>query len=149
MYMRSLWPSTTLPNPGTLLRDLERVIEAVSRSSGTDWRGTFPPLNVSRDEERFYVRALLPGIDPAKLQVSVERNKVTISGERAIEPEPAKNAASYHRQERTEGSFSRTITLDASIDSEAVSASYRDGVLTIALPLSSAARARMIPVKAS
>jgi len=147
MNMRNLWPSIELPDPGALIRDLERMIDAVSRQDVTgSWRGVFPPVNVSRDEERYYVRAVVPGIEPSKLQVNVERSKVTISGERSLEGE-SRDGRSHHRQERTEGSFSRTITLDTVFDSDAVEATYRDGILTIALPLSSAAKARQVPVK--
>ena len=156
MYMRGRWPTNALHDPGALIRDLERMIDAVSRTTGTDsWAGSFPPLNVSRDDERYYVRAVLPGIEPEKLQVSVERNKVTITGERAIPPEPSSGERtsgkepSYHRQERAEGRFSRTITLDAMFDSEHVAANYRDGILTIALPLTNAAKARLVHVQAS
>lgn len=155
MYMRSLWP--TLPDPGALIRDLERMIDTVSRNVGTtdSHHGASPPLNISRDGERYYVRAILPGIEPEKLQVSVERNKVTIAGERALPAEPSSDRGrpgvgpSFHRQERVEGSFNRTITLDTMFDSEGVSATYRDGILTIALPLANAAKARSVPVRAS
>jgi HSP20 family protein len=157
MLMRSLWPASTLSDPGALIRDLERMIETVSRSAGTSdsYRGASPPMNVSRDGERYYVRAILPGIEPQNLQVSVERNKVTIAGERALPEEPSSDdgrpgvTPSFHRQERAGGSFSRTITLDTMFDSEGVSATYRDGILTVALPLSTAAKARLVPVRAN
>lgn len=155
MYMRSLWPSTALPDPGALIRDLERVIDAVSRNTRMDsWGTTFPPVNVSRDGERYYLRAVLPGIQPDELKVSVERNKVTIAGEREVQPDSSTRGErygerSYHRQERTEGAFSRTLTLDTVFDAEGVTASYRDGILTIALPLTNAAKARLVPVQAS
>jgi HSP20 family protein len=156
MYMRSLWPMT-LSDPGALIRDLERMIDTVSRNAGTtdSQRGAVPPLNVSRDGERYYVRAILPGIEPENLQVSVERNKVTIAGERALPDEPSSDGGgrvagpSFHRRERSEGSFNRTITLDTMFDPEGVSATYREGILTVALPLASAAKARMVPVRAS
>ena len=96
----------------------------------------------------------MPGIEIDKLQVSVERNKVTIAGERALQSEaasadaPPRNGPSYHREERAEGSFGRTITLDALFDSEKVAATYRDGILTIELPLTSACKARTVPVRA-
>ena len=157
MYMRSLWPMNALPDHGALIRDLERMIDAASRNVGTNdsYRGPSPPLNVSRDGERFYVRAVLPGMEPEKLQVSVEGNKVTIAGERALADEPFSGGGrpgagpSFHRQERAEGSFNRTITLDTAIDSESVSATYREGILTVALPLANAAKARRVLVRAS
>ena len=155
MYMRNLWPSTTLPDPGALIRDLERMIDAVSRSAGMDsWGTSFPPVNVSRDGERYYLRAILPGIQADRLKVSVERNKVTIGGEREAQPDSGaraerKGEPSYHRQERAEGAFSRTLTLDTAFDADGVTATYRDGILTIALPLPSAARARLVPVHAT
>jgi HSP20 family protein len=155
MYSRNLRPTNALPDPGALLRDLERMIDAASRSTEREVWGAFPPLNVSRDEERCYVRALLPGIEPDKLQVSVDRTKVTIAGDRAALPEPAytkrdgneAGSASYHRRERAEGSFSRTLALDLGFEPQGVEASYRDGILTIALPLASSAKARLIPVQ--
>jgi HSP20 family protein len=71
---------------------------------------------------------------------------VSIAGKREIQQEHER--VSYHRKERPEGSFSRTVTLPAEVDAERVEAKYADGVLTIMLPKAEAAKPRQIAVKA-
>jgi HSP20 family protein len=107
--------------------------------------GVFPPLNVTQDPERFRLRAEVPGTRSSDLSISALRNRVTISGKRQIPPEH--DRVSYHRRERAEGAFSRTIALPAEIDAERVEARYADGVLELTLPKAESAKPRQIVVK--
>ncbi|MCW5980988.1 MAG: Hsp20/alpha crystallin family protein [Bryobacteraceae bacterium] len=109
--------------------------------------GVFPAMNVTQDADRYQVRAELPGIRTEDLQISVERNKLVVSGKREMPGES--DAVSYHRRERAGGSFSRSLTLPADLDADKVEANYANGVLTITLPKAEAVKARQVTVKAS
>jgi len=122
-----------------------RVLDAVSGSDGSrePAAGVFPPMNVTQDDDNFYIRAEVPGIKAADLSVSALRNRVVISGQRAIAKEAK---VSYHRQERAEGEFSRTVTLPGEVATDKVEARYADGILTLTLPKAEAAKPRQIAV---
>ncbi|MBX9580998.1 MAG: Hsp20/alpha crystallin family protein [Gemmataceae bacterium] len=105
-----------------------------------------PLLNVWEDENALYVEADLPGIDPAKLDITVaEGNHLTVGGERAV-PEVA--GAVWVRQERPAGKFARSVGLPALVDADKVEAKYENGVLRLTLPKHEAAKPRKIQVKA-
>ena len=105
-----------------------------------------PQLSVWEDEHAVYVEADLPGIDPAKLEVTItEGNQLTVQGERT--PPEVSNAA-WVRQERPFGKFVRAVTLPALVDADKVEAKYTDGVLRLTLPKHEAAKPRKITVKA-
>jgi len=123
-----------------------RVLDAVAgndRSSDFS-AGVFPPLNVTQDDSNFYIRTEVPGVKAADLSVSALRNRVTIAGKREIPKESDK--VSYHRRERAEGEFSRTVTLPGEVVSDKVDARYADGVLTLTLPKAEEAKPRQIAV---
>lgn len=150
MFIRRVWPApsfsrTGLLDPFQLRRDMDRFFDMLWPGE-TGAPGVFPAMNVTRDGDRYYVRAELPGVRTADLQIAVERNKLTVSGKREILEEG--NGVSYHRRERSGGAFSRSLTLPDELSADAVEASYKDGVLTMVLPKAEAAKAREIKVKA-
>jgi HSP20 family protein len=106
-------------------------------------RGTFPPINVGATPERVDVYLFAAGLDPKKVDVSIQQNLLSVSGSRRIE---AKENAEYYRRERYEGDFRRVITLPDDVDPERVEARYRDGVLQITVRRREAARPRQITV---
>jgi len=106
--------------------------------------GVFPPMNVTQDNDNYYVRAEIPGIKVADLSVSALRNRVSITGKREIHEEHDK--VSYHRKERAEGEFNRTLTLPSEVAADKVEARYADGVLTLTLPKAEEAKPRQIAV---
>jgi HSP20 family protein len=89
---------------------------------------------------------LIPGVDAAKLDVSVVNQTIAVSGTRQSAEE---RGVSYHRRERAEGAFSRSVTLPGSFDGERVDAKYVDGVLTLTLPKHEAAKPRRVIVQTS
>jgi len=91
-----------------------------------------PPMDVVEDEEHFVVRADLPGVEEGDVNVELEDNVLTISGERRSDAEERKDG--YRRVERAYGSFSRSLTLPEGIDPEAISASFSKGVLEVRIP---------------
>jgi HSP20 family protein len=123
-----------------------RLLDTVAGDGFTEpGAGTFPPMNITQDDEAFYVRAEIPGMDPADLSISAMRNRLSVSGRRELPREQER--ASYHRKERAEGSFDRTVTLPGEIDAERVEARYVDGVLSLTLPKTEQARPRQIAVR--
>jgi len=123
-----------------------RLFDATGRDTMGELRsGVFPPLNVSQDHENYYVRAEVPGIGPKDLEITALGRKLSISGKRELERENER--ASYHRKERAEGAFSRTVTLPAEFDPDKVNASYKAGILTVTLPKADAAKPRQIVIK--
>jgi HSP20 family protein len=106
-------------------------------------RGTFPPINVGATPERVDVYLFAAGLDPKKLDVSIQQNLLSISGSRKIE---ANEDAEYYRRERYDGDFRRVMTLPEDVDPERVAAKYRDGVLQITIQRREAARPRQIAV---
>lgn len=149
-----------------LFREMEalrREVERAFEHPGNEWRypafarvaflpgngaRTYPLMNVSEDKDHLYVEALAPGVDPGSLEISVVRDALTVSGEKqAISPEVKPEA--FHRNERSAGKFSRTITLPAEIDGSNVSAQYKNGMLSITLPKAEAAKPKQITVKVS
>jgi HSP20 family protein len=112
---------------------------------GATAAGGFPPINVTQDDECFYVRAEIPGVKPEELSISTVHNRVSLSGRREIPAES--DRVSYHRKERAEGSFNRTVTLPTEVDADRVSARYAEGILTVTLPKAAEAKPRQIKVK--
>jgi len=108
--------------------------------------GTFQPdVELQEQEDQFLVRADLPGLRKDDLSISVDRNYVTLKGERKHEKETKKEG--YQYSELFYGSFSRAIALPTDIQAEKAKASYRDGVLEITLPKLESAKPKQIDVE--
>src|SRR3982750_2900104 len=131
MLVRRVWPSRpSFDGPfgdfDKLRLDMLRLLGTAlgSDAAGSAGAGVFPPLNVSQDDENFYVSAEVPGIKPNELSISAVRNRLAIAGQREIPRENER--VSYHRKERAEGSFSRSVTLPNEVDADRVEAQYLD-----------------------
>jgi HSP20 family protein len=107
-------------------------------------RSGFPPINVGVTSEQVQVYLFAAGIDPGKLDVSIQQNVLTISGTRE---RSAQQGRQHFRQERFSGEFRRVLSLPEDVDPERVDAKYRDGVLQITVARRAGARARRIEVK--
>jgi HSP20 family protein len=135
-----------------LLDDFQRLEQQLDQLfGGSDWpisiRSTqqagFPPVNVGSSSESVDVYLFAAGLDPQSLDLSLQQNLLTITGER----QPQHDAdAQVFRQERFTGGFRRTIALPEDVDPELVSAHYREGVLHVRVGRSEAARPRRIAV---
>lgn len=106
----------------------------------------YPRLDVAEETDHFTVTALIPGIEPQELEMSVMGNTLTLAGERKTE---APEQVTWHRRERGVGKFLRTVDLPAEIDADRVAAEIRDGVLTVTLPKAAAAKPKRIAITAS
>jgi HSP20 family protein len=104
----------------------------------------YPLINISEDNNNFYVDALAPGLDPETLNVSVTGDQLVISGEK----KPKNIKSEYiHRSERAAGQFTRSLSLSAGVESEKVQANYTNGVLKVVLPKVEAAKPKQISIK--
>lgn len=103
------------------------------------------PLDVSENDQGYTVRASIPGISPEELEISVQNNVLTIRGETKSEQE--RQGDRWHIRERSTGQFQRTISLPNNVDPDQVGAEYENGVLTLNLPKSEAAKPRRINVQ--
>ena len=106
----------------------------------------YPRINLREDADHFYVEALVPGIDPGNLEMTVVKGTLTLQGERK-EGASGEKVTAWHRRERGAGKFLRTIDIPVEVDAEKVNAELRDGVLRVTLPKAEAAKPRKIDVK--
>jgi HSP20 family protein len=130
-----------------LHREMDKVFSGFSPTSDPFFSRAYPAVNITEDANNFYVRGELPGIKNQDLDISVEDDRLTIRGERALAPED--KAASYHRREREGGFFRRIIALPVRVDSNKVTATIKNGVFTITLPKPPEKKPRTITVKSS
>jgi HSP20 family protein len=108
-------------------------------------RSGFPPINVGVTPEQVQVYLFAAGIDPGRLDVSIQQNVLSIAGVR--EAPTSQDGRKHFRQERFSGEFRRVLTLPEDVDPEQVDAKYRDGVLQVTVGRRAAARARKIDIQ--
>ena len=104
----------------------------------------YPPLHVWEDGGTLRIEAEIPGVKIEDIEVSFDNGELTLKGEKKFE---AKESAPLYRRERSYGSFVRTLTLPWEVVADQVSAELQDGILTITLPKSEAAKPRKVAVK--
>lgn len=127
-----------------LTRLREEVDQAFGRFPGFCEEVDFPPINIIRLPDRLVIEALAPGIDRSTLDVTTVGNTLTIRGERRAEADVEVNA--YHRREREAGRFVRTVELDDRVNTEEISATYKDGILRIELAYAPKAKPRKVEI---
>ena len=130
--------------------EMDRFFDSVFGDGGvrgfapTPGRRIFPTFNVWEDEQNFVAEADVPGLKMDELTVSVMGNELTVEGERKANE---RDGVTYHRCERSVGSFGRVIHLAVDVEAEKVEATLCDGVLTITLPKVETALPKRIEVK--
>lgn len=142
IYMNP-FPSDLFAEFDRMRRELDRVFDLSTGIRGLGSR--FPALNVGSTPKSVEIFAFAPGLDPASIEVQIEKGVLTISGERKPPQVPEK--ATVHVGERFAGRFHRVLSLPDDIDPAAVSASYRDGVLHISAQRRESAQPRRITVQ--
>jgi HSP20 family protein len=134
------------PELKNLQVQLHRLFEPFGRSGEDEdlvagnW---VPPVDVAETQDRILVRAELPGVKQEEIQIEFENGLLTIRGERRLEKQ---DGVTFHRVERTYGSFSRSFTLPRTVDAEKISAAYRDGVLEVEVPKKEEAKPKQIRI---
>jgi len=136
-----------LSNPFDTLLGLQQALDTFRASrwldAGPSGGGAYPPINVFRKDDEFVVLAEVPGVKKSDLDVQVKGNTIRISGTKSVAyPE----RAGVHRRERLGGRFDRVVSLPAEIDTDAVQAECRDGLLALLLPRAERDKPRSIKV---
>ena len=128
-----------------LTRELDRVLNWDNKNAGA--RLWVPAMDVVETPEGYTITAELPGLSPDKVDISFDRNTLTLSGTK--EPSvttPEKGEIRVYAAERVHGAFERTIRLPEHVDADRIEASFNNGVLTIVVPKSQAAKPRKIAI---
>lgn len=116
--------------------DIDRVFDGLMRNwvrpGSLSEGGWNPSIDVSEKDGEIVVSAEVPGIDPKDIDISIDDNRLVISGEKSQEDE--ERGKNYYRVERSYGSFSRSFSLPSNADVENIKASSRDGVLSVRIP---------------
>lgn len=141
----SLFPRDMFAELERLQRQMQQAFEFSPSIRGFA-RGGFPALNVGSTAGSAEIYAFAPGLDPATIEVRLERGVLSIAGERRSALPAAGAEASVHLNERFAGRFHRVITLSDDLDPNAVEAKYRDGVLQVSIKRLAAAQPRRIDV---
>ena len=105
--------------------------------------GAFPQINIGATENEVHVYVYAPGFEASQFDVTIQQNVLSIGGNRAPEP---REQRSWYLRERFDGEFRRAVTLPEDIDPEHVEASYRNGILHLAIRRRAAVRPRQIPI---
>lgn len=129
----------------TDMNDLFSQFFADWEQSGTSLGAYVPAMDLLEQDDQLIVKAELPGMTAEDIDISVQGNVLTLRGEK--KEERNEEGKRFHYVERRSGMFHRTLSLPTEVDAENINASYRDGVLTIKLPKSEAAKPRRIAVK--
>lgn len=133
---------------------LQRIQEQVNRAFGglaspAAAAAEYPAMNVWTGEEGAVLTAEVAGVSPDDIEITVHRNTLTLKGKRTAEEESTRDDTVWHRRERDYGAFSRTITLPFNVDAAKVEASFRNGVVKIALPRPETEKPKRIRIAAS
>ncbi|MEJ2100672.1 MAG: Hsp20/alpha crystallin family protein [Desulfobacterales bacterium] len=125
-------------------RQMDRLFEDALTPYQRAQAGVFPLINLTEDKNNYYIRAELPGVKAAELDIQASANNLAITGERKI---AAKDQdARYHRREREAGKFSRIIGLPGEINPDKVEAKLENGILTVVVSKAEAAKPKQITV---
>ncbi len=130
--------------PG-FFREFDELFRDVNATTAAAVRTVTPVADVLERDHAIELRLDLPGVDPEKIDVTLEGHELTIAAERVNVKAPDK--ATWLRQERSHAAFKRTFTLPESIDGTRPEASFKHGVLTVTLPRKEAERPRSLKVK--
>ena len=134
-------------DPFDALASFQQALDAFRASdwleAGPSGGGAYPPMNVFRKGDDFYVITELPGVNKSELEVQVKGNTIRLAGTKSVvHPEKA----SVHRRERLSGRFDRAVTLPVEINPDGVKAEYHDGILALFLPRAEGDKPRSIQV---
>jgi HSP20 family protein len=126
-----------------LQREMNRLFSAWQPGAAGD--AEYPAINLYQNQDSLLLTAELPGLDPEQLDLTVTSDRVTLrSTQRSPKEE---NGSAWHRRERPDGTFSRTITLPVEVDPQRVEATCEKGVLTLKLPRPEEHKPRKITIQ--
>jgi len=133
-------------NVNSLQEQFSRLFDTSfpGRSSESDLTTWAPAVDIQETENELVLKADLPGIEEKDIDVHIENNTLTIRGERKFEKQV--NEDNYLRVERSYGSFSRSFSLPNTINTEAINAEYKNGVLTVQMPKRAESKPKQVKV---
>jgi HSP20 family protein len=143
MLNRSM--TTTLDRMLTLNRALDEAFTS-SVNGNTETRVWVPAIDLIERKDAYLVRAELPGVERSNIDISFEKNILTISGQKSAMLEAKDEELRVFAAERVSGSFSRALRMPDHIDGDKISAEYKDGLLTVTIPKAELAQPRKIEV---
>jgi HSP20 family protein len=143
--MRALMPWTGATG---LRREMDRLFDRFFEPwedvpPVTEWA---PRLDLTETKDALVAKLEVPGMEPGDIEVALQENLLTIKGEKKQETENRDER--YHRMERAYGAFTRVVRLPVGVDGSRVTAAFKNGLLTVTLPKTPAAKGAVIPVKA-
>jgi HSP20 family protein len=142
--------------PNSLFGEFERLrrelddafgVSALPSSIRSVAAGGLPALNVGRTPTSVEVYAFAPGLDASKIDVTLDRGVLRISGERAPSVPEGRDDVTVYAQERGAGRFTRAVSLPDDVDAAQVNANYRDGVLRVSIARRESAQPKRITVQ--
>lgn len=143
------YPESVFTQFDRLRRELDDVFEGSSAPSSirSVAFGSVPPLNIGRTAKSVEVYAFAPGLDASKIDVTIDRGVLRISGERAADVPEKDHKTTVYARERSVGRFTRSVALPEDANPDQVTASYRDGVLQISIARKEAVQPKRIAVQ--
>ena len=133
---------------GSLKQDMDRLFDRMAANKWDDFPmlGDWcPSMDISETKDNLLVKVEVPGMDQKDIRISLQENLLTIKGEKKQEKEQKDER--YHRIERSYGAFTRSARLPVGVDANKVSAAFKNGLLTVTLPKTPAAKGTTIPIK--
>ena len=142
--------------PWNPFQEFENMLERYSKSgmsnlgkqmntemSVADWA---PSVDIDEEDDKYVIRADLPGVDKKDIEVKLENGILSIRGEKHTEKETGKGTKK-HRTERFHGTFARSFTLPDAVKADKVDAAYKDGVLSLTIPKEEESKPKSIDIK--
>ena len=145
MLNRSM--TTTLDRMLTLNRALDEAFTSSVNGNESSARLWVPAIDLFEKKDAYVVRAELPGVERSNIEITFEKNILTISGQKAGMLEGREEEIRVFAAERVSGGFSRSLRMPEHIDGEKIGAEYKDGLLTVTIPKAEIAQPRKIEVK--
>jgi HSP20 family protein len=140
------------------IQEFENLIDRYSKNGGSNLARHFgadtsfadwsPSVDIEEEDDKYLIKADLPGVDKKDIDVKLENGVLSIRGEKQTEKETGKGTK-RHRTERFHGSFARSFTLPQSVKADKVDANYKDGVLSLVIPKAEEAKPKSIDIKVS
>ena len=137
-------------------QEFESLLERYSKNAGgnltkqfntdlsfADWS---PSVDIEEKEDKYLIKADLPGVAKDDIEVKLENGVLSIRGEKHSESESGEGSK-HHRRERFHGSFARSFTLPDAVKIEDIDASYRDGVLSLTIPKAENVKPKTVDIK--
>lgn len=144
MLNRSM--TSTLDRMMTLNRALDEAFTAAGAGNESQ-RLWVPAIDLFEKKDAYVVRAELPGVDRSNIEITFEKNVLTISGQKSTQFASGDEEVRVFAAERVSGTFSRSLRMPEHIDGDNIEAEYRDGLLSITIPKAQVAQPRKIELK--